>query len=110
MGDQAPIGQQTTGASSKGESFLMKRIVLFCFLLVGCATVKADAKMDWQAALDCAKVDPANAAIIVSAKNCIAHVWADESFAVTQCLADIAPIATWSIDEIMCISTKTGGK
>ena len=75
--------------------------------LFSCAATKTQLKADLIAAVDCAKVDPANASIVTATKTCILDVVAGQE---NQCLAQFAPLASWSTDEIQCIASKTGGK
>lgn len=83
------------------------KIFVFAASLAGCAATKTQLKADFIAAVECAKVDPANASIVAATKTCILDVAAGQE---QQCLAQFAPMATWSTDEIQCIASKTGGK
>lgn len=94
----------------------MKRTILKCvaavlmFALtvftVDCAATKTQLKADLIAAVDCAKVDPANVTIVAATKTCILDVAAGQE---QLCLAQFAPFAVWSTDEIQCIASKTTG-
>jgi hypothetical protein len=75
--------------------------------LFGCAATKTQLKKDLAAAVECAKVDPVNASLIAAAKTCILDAAAGQE---KDCLAQVAPVASWSTDEIQCIASKTGGK
>jgi hypothetical protein len=72
--------------------------------LSSCAAVKTQLKKDLVAAVECAKVDPANTAIVAAAKTCILDVADGKE---NECLKEFAPLATWSTDEIACIAAKT---
>jgi len=82
----------------------MKFLFVALLCLGGCATAKTDAKADWTAAADCAKVDPQNVALILAAESCIVSVASGKE---QDCLADLAAVATWSADELACVISKT---
>jgi len=88
----------------------MKKLFFLCLVsisLISCATAKSDAKANIAAIVNCAKVDPANAAIGQAALVCIASAAAGQEVA---CLSDFAPVATWTLDEVQCVAKATGGK
>lgn len=88
----------------------MNRVILALALsvsLFGCAATKTQLKKDLVVAVECAKVDSANASLIAAAKTCILDAAAGQE---KDCLAQVAPLASWSTDEIQCIASKTGGK
>jgi hypothetical protein len=88
----------------------VNRVILALALsvsLFGCAATETQVKKDLVAAVECAKVDPVNASLIAAAKTCILDVAAGQE---KECLAQVAPLASWSTDEIQCIASKTGGK
>ena len=85
----------------------MKALFIALICLGGCATAKTDAKADWTAIAQCAQIDPSNAAIQQAAVSCIASAIAGNE---ADCLKDLAPIASWTMNEVQCVATRTGGK
>jgi hypothetical protein len=81
--------------------------LILAFSLSACAATKSQLKADLIAAVECAKVDPVNAALVDATKTCILDVTAGQE---KECLAQFAPLASWSTNEIQCIASKTGGK
>ena len=81
---------------------------LLCVCLIpSCATVKTDAKADWQAIVACAKSDAANPDLKLAVANCIGAVASGNE---QQCLIEAGVFNSWTLDEVACVGKLTGGK
>jgi hypothetical protein len=83
----------------------MKFLFVALLCLGGCATSSADTKANWNAIAQCAQINPANIAIQQAAISCIVSAVAGNE---ADCLKELAPIASWGLNELTCVAVITG--
>jgi hypothetical protein len=103
-------GRQLTQVTlAQKEKQTMRNIffaLLFVFAIDGCATLKADAKADYNAIISCASITAGNEAVKAAAIACVANT-VDGNEAL--CLNNLAPLANWSAAELQCVVNQTTG-